>query len=158
MKVAVLGCGAAGFFSAISCKAYHPDNDVTIYEKSGKLLSKVKVSGGGRCNVANACFGISQLAKNYPRGEKQLKKAFSVFSTADTVKWFESRGVKLKAESDNRMFPVTDDSQTIVDCLMCEVEKLGIKIKTNCFIQSIRKTESGFILNTDDEKKSLLIK
>lgn len=153
MKVAVLGGGAAGFFSAISCKQHNPASDVTIYEKSGNLLSKVKVSGGGRCNVTNACFSIAQLSKNYPRGEKQLKKAFSVFSSADTVKWFESRGVKLKEEPDNRMFPVTDDSQTIIDCLMNEVEKAGIKIKMNRSILSIRKTESGFILNTADEKK-----
>jgi predicted Rossmann fold flavoprotein len=150
MKVAVIGGGAAGFFSAISCKQHHPESDVTIYEKSGKLLSKVKVSGGGRCNVTNACPPGSQFAKNYPRGEKQLKKVLSVFSSADTVKWFESRGVKLKVEPDSRMFPVTDDSQTIIDCLTNEVEMAGIKIKTNCSIQSIQKNESGFILNTSD--------
>ncbi|MBK5285025.1 MAG: NAD(P)/FAD-dependent oxidoreductase [Bacteroidia bacterium] len=153
MKVAVLGGGAAGFFSALSCKAHHPGSDVTIYEKSGKLLSKVKVSGGGRCNVTNACFSISRLAKNYPRGKKQLKKAFSVFSTADTVEWFESRGVKLKAEPDNRMFPVTDNSQTIIDCLMNETQKAGIKIRTNCLIHSIQKTENGFTLSAENEKE-----
>src|SRR3954468_7614770 len=120
MKVAVLGGGAAGFFAAISCKIHHPESDVTIFEKSAKLLAKVKVSGGGRCNVTNACFSNSALSKNYPRGEKQLRKAFSVFSTTDTIKWFESRGVKLKTEPDNRMFPVTNNSQTIIDCLLSE--------------------------------------
>src|SRR3982750_4917269 len=109
MKVAILGGGAAGFFAAISCKAHHPEYEVIIYEKSHKLLSKVKVSGGGRCNVTNACFSVSELSKNYPRGGKQLKKAFSIFNVNDTINWFESRGVKLKTEPDNRMFPVSNN-------------------------------------------------
>src|SRR5580700_9064991 len=102
MEIAVIGGGAAGFFAAISCKTHHPDSRVTIYEKSDKLLAKVKISGGGRCNVTHACFTNSQLVKFYPRGGKELKKAFEQFNTTDTVNWFESRGVKLKTEPDGR--------------------------------------------------------
>ncbi len=126
--IAIIGGGAAGFFAAISCKKHHPEADVTLYEKSDKLLAKVKISGGGRCNVTHACFSNAQLVKFYPRGGSQLKKVFSQFSTQDTIQWFESRGVKLKTEEDNRMFPVTDNSQTIIDCLINESKKLGIKI------------------------------
>lgn len=146
MQVAIIGGGAAGFFAAISCKTNYPDAMVTIYEKSDKLLAKVKVSGGGRCNVTHACFSISQLAKFYPRGEKQLKKAFEIFNTKDTVAWFESRGVKLKIEADNRMFPISDNSQTIIDCLMREVHKLGIIIKIHHPISGISKNENKFNL------------
>src|ERR1700722_5017243 len=144
LDVAVIGGGAAGFFAAISCKAHNPLANVTIYEKSDKLLAKVKVSGGGRCNVTHACFSNSQLVKFYPRGEKQTKKAFAHFNTNDTVKWFESRGVQLKTEEDNRMFPITDNSQTIINCLMREVDKLGIQIQMHQTLLAIDKEESGF--------------
>ncbi len=127
-KVAIIGAGAAGFFAAISCKTQHPTAEVTIYEKTSKLLAKVRISGGGRCNVTNGCEGVPLFAKHYPRGEKQLKKAFGQFSSTDTINWFESRGVELKVEPDGRMFPVSDDSQTIIDCLMAEVRRLGIQI------------------------------
>lgn len=127
-RVAIVGAGAAGFFAAISCKNHYPEAEVTIYEKTNKLLAKVRISGGGRCNVTNGCEGVSQFAKHYPRGEKQLKKAFGQFHSRDTIEWFESRGVDLKVEPDGRMFPVTDSSQTIIDCLMKEVKRLGIKI------------------------------
>lgn len=153
MKVAVLGGGAAGFFAAISCKAHHPDSTVILFEKSNKLLSKVQVSGGGRCNVTNACFSISQLAKNYPRGEKELKKSFSIFNTNHTVQWFESRGVKLKTEPDNRMFPVTDNSQTIIDCLMNEAQKSGVEIKINTPVLSMNKNENVFSLMLNDREE-----
>src|SRR6185436_18733059 len=153
MKIAVLGGGAAGFFAAISCKQHHPECDVTIYEKSAKLLSKVKVSGGGRCNVTNACFNISELAKNFPRGERSLKKAFSIFNVNDTIEWFESREVKLKTEPDNRMFPVTDNSQTIINCLVEESQHAGIKIKTNYFIKSIKPTQNGFEMIAADDNR-----
>jgi len=146
MEVAVLGGGAAGFFAAISCKEYHPNAKVVLYEKSQKMLAKVKVSGGGRCNVTHACFTVSQLVKNYPRGEKFLRKSFEIFNTNDTIKWFEARGVKLKTEADGRMFPVTDNSQTIIDCLVNEVEKLGVFIKSDSAINRIEKNESGFLL------------
>ncbi len=146
IKVAVIGGGAAGFFAAISCKQHHRDAQVTILEKSDKLLSKVKISGGGRCNVTHACFTNSQLVKFYPRGEKQLRKLFNHFSTGDTVDWFESRGVKLKAEADNRMFPVTDNSQTIIDCLFSEAKKRAVSIKKKSPVTTIRKSEEGFVL------------
>lgn len=146
MEVAIIGGGAAGFFAAISCKTHHPEAGVTIYEKSNKLLSKVKVSGGGRCNVTHACFTISQLAKFYPRGEKQLKKAFAQFNTKDTVAWFEQRGVKLKTEADNRMFPVTDNSQTIIDSLLNEAQKAGVIIRLKNPVLTIEKEPEGFQL------------
>lgn len=142
MQVAVIGGGAAGFFSAISAKTNHPGAKVTIYEKSDKLLSKVKVSGGGRCNVTHHCFNIGELVKYYPRGEKQLRKAFGIFSPTDTVAWFEKRGVELKTEPDGRMFPDTDSSQTIVDCLINETRNLGIGIKTKSAIKKLNPQES----------------
>lgn len=146
LQVAVIGGGAAGFFSAISAKKHNPDAKVTIYEKTDKLLSKVRISGGGRCNVTHHCFDIRELVKFYPRGERPLKKAFGSWSPTDTVEWFESRGVKLKTESDGRMFPITDDSETIINCLMEETRKLGIGIKTKANIKSISKTEGGYEL------------
>ena len=146
MKVAVIGGGAAGFFSAISAKHHNPDAQVTIYEKSDKLLSKVRISGGGRCNVTHHCFKISELVKFYPRGEKPLKKAFAIFSPTDTINWFKNRGVELKTESDGRMFPTTDSSQTIIDCLMKEVNDLGIGIKTKSAIKCLRPTDNKILL------------
>jgi len=146
IQVAVIGGGAAGFFAAISVKKHHPQAKVTIYEKSNKLLSKVRISGGGRCNVTHHCFDIRELVKNYPRGERPLKKAFGIFSTTDTIQWFEERGVELKTESDGRMFPVTDDSETIINCLMNETRMLGIGIKTKSNIKKLKQTETGYEL------------
>ena len=147
LQVAVIGGGAAGFFSAISAKTNHPEAKVTIYEKSNKLLSKVRISGGGRCNVTHHCFDVRELVKFYPRGERPLKKAFGHFSPTDTIAWFEQRGVKLKTESDGRMFPISDDSQTIIDCLMKETQQLGIGIKTKTNIKKLKKTEGGYELS-----------
>ncbi|SMO51629.1 NAD(P)/FAD-dependent oxidoreductase [Gracilimonas mengyeensis] len=147
MQVAVIGGGAAGFFSAISAKKHHPDAKVTIYEKSKKLLSKVRISGGGRCNVTHHCFDVRELVKFYPRGERPLKKAFGQFSPTDTVQWFQSRGVELKTEDDGRIFPVTDDSETIINCLMQETRKLGIGIKTGVNVQALRPVDSGIELD-----------
>ncbi|MBO6622910.1 MAG: NAD(P)/FAD-dependent oxidoreductase [Balneola sp.] len=152
MKVAVIGGGAAGFFSAISAKTHNPDAQVTIYERSDKLLSKVRISGGGRCNVTHHCFKIHELVKFYPRGEKPLKKAFGIFSPTDTISWFNDRGVQLKTEADGRMFPVTDSSQTIIDCLMKEVHDLGIGIKTKSVIKKIIPKEEGFLLGFKTSK------
>lgn len=146
----VVGGGAAGFFAALSCKRHYPEYSVIILEKSEKLLSKVKVSGGGRCNVTHACFENSRLAKFYPRGGKQLKKAFERFSVKDTIQWFESRGVNLKTEPDNRMFPVTDNSQTIIDCLLKESAKLGVKIQKKNSVSRIEKKENGFDVITNE--------
>ncbi|MEM9857658.1 MAG: NAD(P)/FAD-dependent oxidoreductase [Bacteroidota bacterium] len=149
MRVAVLGGGAAGFFAGLSCKHHHPDAEVVIYEKSSRLLAKVKVSGGGRCNVTHHCLQTSVLSKHYPRGERFLKKAFAQFSVPDTIEWFESRGVKLKTEPDNRMFPISNDSQTIVDCLVREVEKLGVSVFTRSGIKSFQACGEGFELVVD---------
>lgn len=146
MKVAVIGGGAAGFFSAISAKTHNPDAQVTIYERSDKLLSKVRISGGGRCNVTHHCFKIHELVKFYPRGEKPLKKAFGIFSPTDTISWFNDRGVELKTEADGRMFPVSDSSQTIIDCLMKEVHNLGIGIKMKSAIKTLKESKNGLIL------------
>jgi len=146
MKVAIIGGGAAGFFAAFSVKEHHPQAKVIIFEKSDKLLSKVKISGGGRCNVTNACFHPSQLSKFYPRGEKQLKKAFSVFQPKDTVDWFANRGVELKAEADNRMFPASDDSQTIIDCFLREAQLKNIQILKQSPVVELTPKEKGFTL------------
>lgn len=142
----VIGGGAAGFFCAINAARLHPDLKVIIVEKSSKVLSKVKVSGGGRCNVTHACFDIDTLAKKYPRGQHFVKKAFHWFNTKDTINWFEERGVKLKTEADGRMFPVTDDSQTIIDCLISEANRYNVEILYNTGISQIEKTDKGFSL------------
>lgn len=130
-RLVVIGGGAAGFFCAINAAAINHDLEVVLIEKTTKLLSKVKVSGGGRCNVTHSCFSISEMIKHYPRGENFVKKAFHQFFTADTINWFGKRSVQLKTEADGRMFPVTNSSQTIIDCLMKEMNKYGIKILMN---------------------------
>jgi predicted Rossmann fold flavoprotein len=137
IKVAVIGGGAAGFFAAIAAKENHPKAEVTIYEKSKKLLSKVKVSGGGRCNVTNGCTSIKELSEAYPRGGKKLKKAFRFFNTQHTMNWFESRGVPLVIQEDNCVFPVSQDSQSVIDCFLKETTRLGIKIETQMGISKI---------------------
>lgn len=154
MDIAVIGGGAAGFFSALSCKAHHPHARVTLYEKSRKLLSKVKISGGGRCNVTNACNNIAEFAKHYPRGQKQMKKALRHFSAADTIKWFADKGVDLVAEADQRMFPSTNDSQTIVDCLLQNVQSQGIAIKLRTAIQELKQEDKRFILTFEDKNQA----
>jgi predicted Rossmann fold flavoprotein len=141
--VAIIGGGAAGFFSAITCKQHQPQNQVIIFEKAAKVLQKVRISGGGRCNVTHACFDPNLLAKNYPRGEKQLLGPFNKFNPTDTIEWFAERGVKLKAEADGRMFPVTDSSQTIIDCFMSEAEKSGVELRLQCGVDNIRQTEKN---------------
>jgi predicted Rossmann fold flavoprotein len=150
MKIGIIGGGAAGFFAAIQAQENYPESTVILLEKSNKLLAKVKVSGGGRCNVTNACTSISELSKAYPRGGKQLKKLFSQFNTVHLREWFESRGVELYAQEDQRVFPVSDDSQTIIDCLMSEVEKLGITIKTGTTVQKIKTTVEGLNVFLDE--------
>jgi predicted Rossmann fold flavoprotein len=154
-KVAVIGGGAAGFFAAISCKHHNPSAEVVILERSAKTLAKVKVSGGGRCNVTNATYSISELSKNYPRGEKQLKKAFSQFMTTDTVDWFESRGVELVTQEDKCIFPKAQDSQVIIDCLMNEISKLGITIKLQTHIEQIKPTEKQYMLSIKGQDNAI---
>ena len=138
MKIAVIGGGAAGFFSAISAKENYPQARVVIFEKSKKLLSKVKISGGGRCNVTNGCTDIVELSRAYPRGGKKLKKAFHTFHTAHTMEWFESRGVPLVIQEDNCVFPVSQDSQSIIDCLLGECRRLEVEIQAGTGVEMIQ--------------------
>lgn len=144
--VVVIGGGAAGFFAAIHAKTAH--NKVAIIEKSNKLLSKVKISGGGRCNVTHACFDNTEFARFYPRGEKQLRKAFYQFNSQSTIDWYEKRGVKLYAQEDNRMFPTTNDSQTIIDCLLQEVYSKKIEILTQHDVNSLKNKVEHFEITT----------
>ena len=137
----VIGGGAAGFFCAINAATNNNQLKVTILEKSSKVLSKVKVSGGGRCNVTNVQQDIVELSKCYPRGEKFLKKAFHWFNTKDTLEWFKERGIAIVAEDDGRMFPATNTSQTIIDCFMQEVERLGIEIRYFTNVTRIKQQE-----------------
>lgn len=130
MRVAIIGGGAAGFFAAIHAKLFHPSAEVVILEKSKKVLSKVKVSGGGRCNVTNACSDVSTLIMAYPRGGRQLRKLFQEFNTVHTREWFETRGVPLVVQEDGHIFPQSQDSQTIIDCFMNECKALEIEIFT----------------------------
>ena len=140
----VIGGGAAGFFGAIIAAAKKTGLSILILEKTSKLLSKVKVSGGGRCNVTHNCFEATPLAKHYPRGQKELKALFRKFQAKDIVAWFESKNVKLKAEEDGRMFPVTDNSQTIIDCFINEAERNKINIKLNSEVTKITPINKGF--------------
>jgi predicted Rossmann fold flavoprotein len=114
----VIGGGAAGFFGAITCAQQFPHHRVLLLEKTRQLLTKVRISGGGRCNVTHACFDPTLLVNNYPRGGRELRGPFTRFQPLDTIQWFESRGVELKNEEDGRMFPVTDSSETIINCLL----------------------------------------
>ncbi len=151
MNIAVIGGGAAGFMAAITAKESNPEATVAIFEKTDKVLVKVKVSGGGRCNVTNATFSLAQLIKNYPRGGKQLKKSFNHFFTKDTVNWFENRGVTLKTEADQRMFPTNNSSQTIVDLLLNTAEILKIRISYKSKVSAITPTINGAELSINGE-------
>ncbi len=153
MDVAIIGGGAAGFFAAITAKENHPDANVVILEKSQKILSKVKISGGGRCNVTNGCSSIGELSKAYPRGERQLKKAFGRFSNKHAFDWFESRGVPLVVQSDNCVFPVSQNSQSIIDCFLSETSRLGIEIRTGVKINSIQQENGRLKLEVEDQFK-----
>ncbi|MDQ3392729.1 MAG: NAD(P)/FAD-dependent oxidoreductase [Bacteroidota bacterium] len=135
--IIIVGGGAAGFFAAIAAAENHPGKKILILEKSTKVLSKVRVSGGGRCNVTHACYENYHLIKAYPRGGKFLKIAFNNFSVQDTINWFGQRGVSLKVEDDGRMFPVTDNSQTIIDCLLKEINRLKVELVTSVNIDKV---------------------
>ena len=147
-RVVIIGGGAAGFFGAITCAEAAPDAEVEvlILEKGPEFLQKVRISGGGRCNVTHNCFDARELTRRYPRGERELIGPYHSFQAEDTVRWFESRGVKLKAEADGRMFPVTDRSQTIIDCLVGTARKHGVKMEGNRTVFSIKKSSSGFVI------------
>jgi predicted Rossmann fold flavoprotein len=139
----VIGGGAAGFFCAINAASRNRKLQVILVEKTSKLLSKVRVSGGGRCNVTHACFDINEMSRNYPRGQNFVRKAFHQFSATDTISWFEERGVKLKAEKDGRMFPESDSSESVVHCLMQQANMLGIQIRMNAEITHISTEQVG---------------
>lgn len=149
-RLIVIGGGAAGFFLAVNAARMHPGLQVTILEKISKLLSKVKVSGGGRCNLTHQCDDISTMSKCYPRGQHFVKKTFHQFFTSGTIDWFEERGVKLKTENDGRMFPSTDSSQTIIDCLLREASKYEVGVRMNAEVTGIMHHEAGFSLQLKD--------
>ena len=146
MKCAIIGGGAAGFFSAVTLAQKNPDADISIYDSSKQFLRKVKISGGGRCNVTHSCFEPKELALHYPRGEKELKGAFYTWQPRDTVDWFEDRGVQIKTEDDGRMFPVSDNSQSIIDCLHRQVIKNGVVLCEGVGVKSLLHEEEQFTL------------
>ncbi|PBQ34978.1 aminoacetone oxidase family FAD-binding enzyme [Sphingobacteriaceae bacterium] len=147
----VIGGGAAGFFAAINLAQQKPGAQITILEKTNKLLSKVKVSGGGRCNVTHQCFEDQQLVKNYPRGSKELLQVFSQFNVQSTIDWFKKQGVVLKTEEDGRMFPYSNDSQTIIDCFLDLTKQYRIQIITQCEVFAIQKVNEKFVLKTNKD-------
>lgn len=149
----VIGGGAAGFFAALAAKEANPKQRVLLLEKNAALLSKVKVSGGGRCNVTHACFDPKILVQNYPRGFKELLGPFHQFQPKDTIAWFEKRGVELKTESDGRMFPITDSSKTIIDCFLKEATSLGVEIRTKQKILEIEKIGNLFVIKINDDQQ-----
>jgi predicted Rossmann fold flavoprotein len=145
-RLVVIGGGAAGFFCAVNAARMNPMLEVIIVEKTNKLLSKVRISGGGRCNATHACFEIDKMSKRYPRGTHFVRKAFHQFFTKDTIHWFKERGVELKKEADGRMFPVTDSSQTIIDCLLQEATRYGVRVQMGAEVKSIDFSKKGFQL------------
>ena len=142
-SVIIIGGGAAGFFTAINAARLNPSLKMIILEKSREVLSKVRISGGGRCNVTHHCFDPDLLSKAYPRGENVLRWSFEQFQAKDTVEWFSERGVELKTEEDGRMFPITDSSETIINCLMDEAKKHGVEIRTKTKVDSIEPQQDG---------------
>jgi predicted Rossmann fold flavoprotein len=151
----VAGGGAAGFFCAVTAARLNPQLKVILVEKTGKLLSKVKVSGGGRCNITHACFSIPDMIKKYPRGSNFVKKTFHQFFTSDTIRWFEERGVPLKTEADGRIFPVSNSSQSVIDCLLREANKYSVEIRLHHEIRSIeyKSDPVAFIIHFGNELK-----
>ncbi|MCS6935241.1 MAG: NAD(P)/FAD-dependent oxidoreductase [Chitinophagales bacterium] len=147
--VVIIGGGAAGFFAAVNIAGIQPDMQVTILEQTNKLLHKVIISGGGRCNVTHACFDYRELVKNYPRGNKELLSVFARFHPAHTVAWFQQRGVALKTEEDGRMFPATDKSYTIADCLMQEAKRTGVRIIMKCAVEEMYHQNGQWTLITN---------
>ncbi len=152
-NLCIIGGGAAGIFCAVNAARMDRALKVCVLEKSSKLLSKVKISGGGRCNVTHACFSISDMAKRYPRGANFVKKAFGHFFTSDTIRWFEERGVELKAEADGRIFPITDNSQSIINCLLDEAAKYNVDIRLNEGVTAISKRGKEWLVETASGKE-----
>lgn len=143
LKIVIVGAGAAGYFSAITCAETFPEHSVFLLEKTAQVLAKVRISGGGRCNITHACFDPAELVKHYPRGQKELRGPFSYFQPLDTIEWFEKRGVALKTEEDGRMFPITDQSETIIQCLQNAAEEAGVKLLLQHGIESIQRQVSN---------------
>jgi predicted Rossmann fold flavoprotein len=144
-KVVVVGGGAAGFFCAIQIAELHPDWEIAILEKTNKLLSKVKVSGGGRCNVTHACPDVEMLLKKYPRGERFLKKSFYQFATKNTIEWFKNNGVELHTEKDGRMFPTTNSSDTIIDCFLRKIHQYNIQLLTQHEVVDVKRNDHNVL-------------
>lgn len=158
--VIIIGGGAAGFFAAVNIAEFNPNLKICILERGKEGLQKVKISGGGRCNVTHAEFLPSELIKNYPRGEKELLGPFHQFMTGDTIEWFEKRGVELKIEDDGRMFPITDSSKTIIDCFLNEAKKHQVEVFYNHVVKAIHKEENYWEIVTSQGKflsKKILI-
>ena len=149
--IIIVGGGAAGFFTAINIVEKNPKLKVAILERGAEVLQKVRISGGGRCNVTHAIFEPNELVKFYPRGEKELRGPFHQFCSGDTIEWFEKHGVELKIEADGRMFPVSNSSQTIIDCFLKATQKLGIAVLTGQSVQSIFKKDTAWKIETQTE-------
>lgn len=149
--IIIVGGGAAGFFTAINIAENNPKLKITILERGKNVLEKVRISGGGRCNVTHACFVPNDLVKFYPRGEKELRGPFHQFCSVDTIEWFEKRGVELKIEDDGRMFPTSDSSQTIIDCFLGLTQKLKIEVLTGQSVQSLFHGENYWKVETNHE-------
>ena len=152
--VIIVGGGAAGFFTAITLKECNPELNVVILEKGKDVLQKVKISGGGRCNVTHACFDPKELCEFYPRGKKELRGPFHQFMTGDTMEWLESRGVPLRIEKDNRVFPKSNSSQSIVDCFQNLVQKLGVEVLKNCGVNRVYKNKQSWTIETNQREFS----
>ncbi|GAB3965289.1 NAD(P)/FAD-dependent oxidoreductase [Spirosoma terrae] len=146
LSIIIIGGGAAGFFGAITAAETFPTATITILEKNRTVLNKVRISGGGRCNVTHACFDNRQLLKQYPRGEKILRPLFNQFDATNTVEWFEDKGVPLKTEADGRMFPSTNTSETIVDCLLRTAQRLGVQVRTSCGVSTLEHKDGRWQL------------
>ncbi|WP_139855894.1 BaiN/RdsA family NAD(P)/FAD-dependent oxidoreductase [Aequorivita sinensis] len=151
LDIIIIGGGAAGFFTAINAAEKTPHLKIAILERGKEVLTKVKISGGGRCNVTHAEFLPKELTQNYPRGEKELLGPFHTFMTGDTIEWFEKRGVELKIEEDGRMFPVSNSSQTIIDCFLSETKRLGVEVLLSQPVKEIQKNEGRYILTTSTD-------
>jgi len=148
MKVAIIGGGAAGFFSAISVKTHHPNYEVHLFERSAKVLSKVRISGGGRCNVTHDCTAVRDLIKNYPRGAKFLRNALHQFGVAETINWYESHGVPLKVEGDGRMFPKSDRSASVIQALTEASNTLGVELHLSHPVDGMMESNSAWQLES----------
>ena len=158
LKIAIIGGGAAGYFAAITAAEANPSANVIIYEQGKRTLTKVKISGGGRCNITHKCFEPNELTARYPRGGHELRGAFHRWQPQDTIDWFAARGVAIKAEPDGRMFPTTDDSQTIIDCFHHAAQTTGVQLRRECGIKSIRQSLGRFIIHLSNQTQDTVDK